>query len=147
MKSSVQASLEFDFRGERYAPSITIDLDAMMHGQGSLNGLHDLLASSIGLDPYRHEYDVLILEDIIFSEPAGLACQFVHDGLLNFDGFIKTWETRKILAMIHPIAEKYLNISDLSKHKDIETALIESYKAGQKNKNGNTDSVHCSDFL
>jgi len=132
MKSNIQASLEFDFRGKRYAPSIIIDLDAIMQRQGDLNGLHDLLAASIGLDAYRHEYDVMMLEEIIFSEPTGLACSFVHDGRFNFDGFISSWGTLQIRTIIQPIAERHLNISDISKHKEIETALIESYKAGQK---------------
>jgi len=138
MKSTATASLEFDFRGQRYKPAISIDLDAIMQRQGNLNGLHDLLATSIGLDSYTHEYDVLIMEEIIFSEATGLACQFIHEGRFNFDGFIGVWETQKILSIIHPIAEKHLNISDNSHHKNIEKALIESYKAGQKNNSEQT---------
>ncbi|OIO73687.1 MAG: hypothetical protein AUJ57_03955 [Zetaproteobacteria bacterium CG1_02_53_45] len=133
-KCTVVASLEFDFRGERFSPGITIDLNRLMLRQGDLNGLHDMLAESIGLDAYRHEYDVMVLEDITFSEPTGLACKFVHEGHLNFDGFIQTWEREQILAAIRPIAAKHLDIDDLTKHEAIEKALIESYRTGQKDR-------------
>ncbi len=132
MKNTVQARLAFDFRGEQFSACITIDLDAIMLKQGDLNGLYDMLADSIGLDAYRHEYDVMLMEDISFSEPTGLACKFVHDGQLNFDGFIETWEKQRILDVIQPIAERHLNISDLSNHRELETVLIECYRAGQK---------------
>jgi len=134
MKCTVLASLEFDFRGEHFSPCVTVDLNALMLRQGDLNGLHDMLAESIGLDAYRHEYDVLVLEDITFSEPTGLACDFVHNGHLNFDGFIEKWEKQQILEAIRPIAAKHLEIDDLAKHEAIENALVESYRTGQKNR-------------
>lgn len=134
MKNSIRASLEFDFRGERFSPSITVDLDTLIIRQGHLDKLYDMLATSIGLDAYRYEYDVMIMEEITFSEPTGIACEFTCDGKFNFDSFLVTWKRQQIIESIQPIAEKHLNISEISKHKDIQEALIECYQAGQKNQ-------------
>ncbi len=130
-KSSITASLQFDFRGQTFKPSITVDLDALMQRQGDLNDLHDMLASSIGLDPYRHEYDVMLMHEITFSEPSGLVTDFFMDGRLNFDGFAEAWQKQKALRALEPIARKHLGIIDLDQHPDIRNALLESYRSGQ----------------
>ncbi|NWF39857.1 hypothetical protein F3F96_11995 [Mariprofundus sp. NF] len=134
MKNSLQATLEFDFRGERFTPSITVDLDSAIIRNGHLEKLYDMLATSIGLDSYRYEYDVMVMQEITFSEPTGLACEFICDGKFDFDGFALQWARQQIITAVQPIAEKHLNISDLAQHKDIQAALIECYQAGQKKR-------------
>ncbi len=133
-KNSVTASLQFDFRGQRFSPSVDVDLDALMQKQGTINpsDLYDMLAASIAMDAYRHEYDVMLMEDIVFSRPSGLACQFVADGGLDFDAFIEAWQQQRIRRAVQCIAEKHLGIEDLTQHKHLEQALLESYRAGCK---------------
>jgi len=131
LQASVTASLSFDFRGQHFTPSIHIDLHAMMVKQQSITHLYDLLGASIGLDAYRHEYDVMVMEEIIFSQADGLALDFVYDGKLNFDAFAEAWQTQRVLNAVQPIARKYLAITDLEQHPDIRNALIESYRSGQ----------------
>ncbi|MDX8391706.1 MAG: hypothetical protein R8K53_03955 [Mariprofundaceae bacterium] len=133
LKNSITASLEFDFRGQRFSPSLSIDLDSLIRRKSDLNALYDMLAASIGLDAYRHEYDVMVMHDIVFSQPEGMVCEFIDDGKLDFPGFTDAWQQQQIVAIIQPIAEKYLSISDLVQHNDLEKALIESYRAGQEN--------------
>ncbi|MDQ6987198.1 MAG: hypothetical protein Q9M25_05305 [Mariprofundaceae bacterium] len=147
VKNSVTVGLVFDFRGQRFTPSIDIDLDALMHKPDrlSVNGLYNMLAASIGLDAYRHEYDVMAMHELVFSQPTGLACEFVADGKLDFDGFIHAWQQQRIRKIVQAIAGRHLNISDLTQHDNIEKALIESYLAGRKhaaqdkNKAANSD--------
>jgi len=131
--ATVTASISFDFRGKRFEPSITVDLHAMMIKKQPLNDLYIQLGTSIGLDAYRHEYDVMVMHDIVYSQPTGLACEFVSDGSLDFEGFSTLWHQKSIFSIVQPIAETHLNISDLTQHPDIQIALIESYQAGQNN--------------
>lgn len=133
MKNSLQATLEFDFRGERFTPSISVDLDRLIIRGGHLDNLYDMLAASIGLDSYSYEYDVLVMQEITYSAPTGLACEFVCDGKFDFDNFALQWAQQQIIESIRPIAEKHLKISDLSQHQELQAALIECYQAGQKN--------------
>ncbi|MBN4077251.1 hypothetical protein JYT48_03185 [Mariprofundus ferrooxydans] len=130
-QSNITASIDFDFQGQSFKPCLCVDLHTMMLKNQSIEHLYDLLAASIGLDAYRHEYDVMVLQEISFSEPSGLACDFFLDGTLDFDGFITAWQQQQILIAIQPIAQRHLNISDLSQHRDIQKALMESYKTGQ----------------
>ncbi|RLL55608.1 hypothetical protein D8Y20_01525 [Mariprofundus sp. EBB-1] len=131
--ATVIASISFDFRGKRFEPSITVDLHTMMLKKQPLNYLYVLLGASIDLDAYRHEYDVMVMHAIVYSEPTGLACDFFTDGTLDFEGFTHAWHKMRILSEIEAIAEQHLNISDLMQQPDIQQALIESYQAGQKN--------------
>jgi len=131
--ATVIASISFDFRGQRFTPSITVDLHTMMIKKQPQNHLYVLLGASIGLDAYRYEYDMMVMQEIVYSDPSGLACDFVTDGRLDFDGFINAWHQMQILSEVQSIAEQHLNISDLVQHPDLQQALIESYQAGQKN--------------
>lgn len=133
MKNSVKATLEFDFRGERFTPSIIVDLDSVIIRDGHLEKTYDMLAASIGLDSYSYEYDVLVVQEITYSDPTGLACEFISDGKFDFDNFALQWAQQHIIDSIQPIAEKHLKISDLSQHKELRSALIECYQTGQRN--------------
>lgn len=131
--ATVRASIHFDFRGQRFEPSITIDLHTMMLKKQPLNYIYVLLGVSIGLDAYRHEYDVMVMQEIVYSEATGLSCDFVTDGSFDFEGFSKAWHQMRILSEIESIAEQHLNTPDLTQHDDLRNALVEAYKTGQKN--------------
>lgn len=131
IQATATASLSFDFRGQRFTPSIHIDLHAMMVKQQPINHLYDLLGASIGLDAYRHEYDVMVMHEIIFSEPTGMVSAFIIDGKLDSDAFVEAWYKQRVRNAVQPIARKYLNIVDLDQHPDIRNALIECFTLGQ----------------
>jgi len=133
IQASVQASLSFDFQGEHLTPSINVDLHSMMLKKQQLQDLYHALAISIGLDPYRHEYDVLVMSDITFSDATGLACDYLTDSHFDWDRFSAAWQMQRIITIIQPIAQQYLNISDLSQQHKMQQALIACYQAGQKN--------------
>jgi len=129
-KNTAIASLQFDFRGQTFRPTIKVDMDALMQRQEDIHHLYDRLAASIGLDAYRHEYDVMVLETICFSEPSGLVGNFITDGCLDFDAFAEAWLQQQVLNTLQPIARKHLGIENLEHHPDLRNALIESYHAG-----------------
>ena len=131
IRNSIIASLQFDFRGQTFTPSIEVNLDQFMLRQHGIHELYDMLGASIGLDSYRHEYDVMVLQDICFSEPVGLVSAFVEAGRLDFKGFNNAWQESEIMKIIRPVALKHLAITDLDQHPDIRNALMESYRSGQ----------------
>ena len=132
--STVTASLHFDYQGRRFSPSISVNLHRLMIRQQGLSHIYDLLGASIGLDAYRHEYDVMVMHDITFSDPTGLACAYVSDGQLDFDAFAEAWKKQRALNAIQPVAQKQLNISDLDQHPDIRNALVECFNLGMNTK-------------
>jgi len=134
IQAEATASLSFDFRGQGFTPSIRIDLHAMMIKQQPINHLYNLLGASIGLDAYRHEYDVMIMHDITFSKPTGLVSAYIIDGALDFDAFVEAWHQQRVRNAVQPIARKHLDIIDLDQHPDIRNALIECFTLGRQHK-------------
>ncbi|ATX81758.1 hypothetical protein Ga0123462_0889 [Mariprofundus ferrinatatus] len=133
MKSTVIATIEFSFKGETVTPSTRVDLDPVMRNHNHLEVIYDKIAASIGLDSYSYQYDVLTMEEIVFSDPEGPVSAFVHNGKLDIDGFRDVWLEENITDAVRPIAKKYLKIDNLNEHIELKHALIESYRAGQLN--------------
>jgi len=128
--NSVIATVEFYFQGERFAPSMTIDLDACMRGEISLAELYPVLAESNGIDTYSYMYEVMESESIRFSEATGLAAGFVRDGRLDIEGFAEAWRQQQALETIRPIAKAHLDIDRLEEYPGLLQALAEAYQAG-----------------
>jgi len=129
-KSSATISLQFDFRGKTFTPSVHIDLDALMQKRGDLHRIYDMLAASLGLDSYSYEYDVMLMEELQFSEATGLVSDFITDNRLDFEGFSKAWGQLQIFNKLQSIAAKHLGIESLEQQSDIYRALSESYRVG-----------------
>lgn len=132
METSVIATVEFYFQGERFAPSMRIDLDACMQGKNILDDLYPILAEKNGIDTYSYMYEVLESESIRFSDATGLARDFVHDGRLDRDGFEQAWQRQQALETIRPIAKNRLDIDNLEQYPGLLQALTEAYEAGKK---------------
>ena len=124
--------MEFYFKGEKYSPSTRIDLDRMMETRGELPPLVTLLARENGIDLYSYQYEVMEMEEIHFSEVEGFVADFIHDGVLDFEGFAEKWREEKVLTDLAGIARRCMGVEDLSDQPELKSALLEAYQQGQK---------------
>ncbi len=131
MDNSIKASLSFYFKGEHFEPSAVIDLDRYFQLQKDMGFIYDMLAKSMGLDEYRHEYDVMRCEDISFSDATGIAADFVCDGRLDWDRLEKAWQEQQDFMVLTPIANKFFNVENLKDDPKLAAALLAAYRAGQ----------------
>lgn len=131
MKSSIVASVEFYFKGERYAPSLQIDLDKLMHNQGSLEQLHHAIAIANGIGIYSYEYEMMQAEEIHFDQPEGLARDYFQDGIFDSTGFATRWHEEQVVEKVRPIAEQCVGVTDLDSKPKLKAALIAAYLAGK----------------
>ncbi len=128
MDSRITASIEFYFKGEKFTFSEEIDLETWLNEhQCELEPLYDILANRNGLDRYRYEYDVMVMEPIYFSHATGLAAKYTHDGNFDADVFIKAREQLAVLSHIQSIAKKHLGIESLADHAKLKAALLDAY--------------------
>ncbi|HKI61535.1 MAG TPA: hypothetical protein VKA31_04500 [Mariprofundaceae bacterium] len=125
----VEASVEFYFKGIRHTPEAIINLDECMRHEEPLVHIYKALAAENGIGSYSHEFDVMVMEEISFDHPTGLATAFVRNGKFDFEGFEKAWLAERTLKVLQPIASKYLGVENLEKHPDIKAALIAAYQA------------------
>lgn len=131
MKSTITARVEFSFKGETYDLSLQIDLDALLSKHPSLPPLHDLLAREHHIDRISYLYEVMQEAEIEFSNAQGMAADFLRDGHFDQLAFASHREEHKITLLLQPIAQRELNIDDLTQHQAINKALIQAYKMGK----------------
>lgn len=131
MKNSVVASVEFYFKGERFAPSLEIDLDKLMLREGNIDSLHHTIAVANGISAYSYEYEMMMAEDLHFSAPTGLATEFFSDGQFDAAGFAAKWQEERVLEKVRPIAEQCVGVTDLDAKPKLKAALIAAYLAGK----------------
>ncbi len=131
MKNSVVASVEFYFKGERYAPSLQIDLDKLMQQEGAIERLHHTIAVANAIDAYSYEYEMMMAEDIHFDKATGLAAECMHGGQFDIEAFKVKWQELQVVEKVRPIAEQYVGVSDLDAKPKLKAALVAAYLAGK----------------
>jgi len=132
MKNQISISLEFYFKGKKHSPSMVIDLDTHIQTNSSSKSLYILLAKNNTIDLYSYEYEMMLTEDLIFSDATGLAKLFIEDGKFDFIAFNQARHDENISKAISKIAREHLSVDDLSSQPDIKAALLEAYKLGQE---------------
>ena len=134
MQNSVVASVIFYFKGERHAPSLTIDLDELMAKAGGIERLHHAIAIANRIDAYSYEYEMMQAEELHYDQPQGLARGYCHDGQFDFAGYRAHWQERQVLEKVRPIAEQCVGVTDLDAKPKLKAALIAAYIAGMGEK-------------
>ena len=132
MKSSIDAHIEFSFKGEIHALSSTIDLDKFAGHSDFLPSVYALLAQEHGIDTYSYLYEVMQEEEIEFSNASGIAADYLADGNFDYRAFVSCREDREILALIQPIALRELGIAHLGQHEALGNAFLQVYALGRK---------------
>ena len=135
MKNSVTASIEFSFKGERYKPSITLNLDEKPLARKDIPELYHIIASANNIDPYSYEYEVMESLPIKFSDAEGLVTDFISEGKLDFDAFESAWQEKLAVDNVAIIAKAHLSIDNLDDQPDLKAALIAAYLKGKTNSN------------
>jgi hypothetical protein len=134
MGNTLVAGVEFYFKGERYAPSARIDLDRMMENSGGLPSLYSLIARENGIDLYSYQYEVMQMEAIRFSEVEGFVADFIHNGELDLQGFVDTWQEQKVQGELAAIARRCMGVDVLELQPGLGEALLEAYRLGQESR-------------
>ncbi len=141
MPNTITISITFSFKGETFTPSAQIDLDHLMEKmspdedisqENILGSIYPLLASSIQIDTYSYAYEVMQAGSAHYSEPTGMAGEFLTDGQFDFQAFRQRWLDNKNVLIVQQIAQKYLSVSDLDAQPALKNALLEALALGQK---------------
>lgn len=131
MNSRITIQIDFSFKGETYHPMLQLDLDALMIEFGHLPDLHAHLAKRNGIDTYSYLYDLMCSHEIVFSEPAGLAVDFLQGEDFDHAGFEQAWREQQDLIHLAAIADEHMGIADLKQHPDLQQALLAAFRYGQ----------------
>ncbi|MDD2685075.1 MAG: hypothetical protein PHY62_02830 [Gallionella sp.] len=132
MPNSIDARVEFSFKGEDYLCSATLNLDELLQQHDDLPVIHELLAQKHGIDTYSYLFEVMLVADIEFSNPQGLALRYMKDGEFDFVALDDDWARNKALMQVRLIAAADADITDLEQHPALQRALLAAYNSGKK---------------
>ena len=132
MTNSIDAHIEFSFKGETYDLSSTLNLDRILDKYIDPPSLHHVLAVENGINTYSYLYEVMEVEEIEFSNATGLAMQFLHDGVFDLEGFAAQRGESELLDSLQAIALREMGIENLDQHPQLKNALIKAYQLGME---------------
>jgi hypothetical protein len=130
--NSIDAHIEFSFKGETYSLTSTLDLDRILDKYIEPPSLHHVLAVEHGINTYSYLYEVMEVEEIEFDNPQGLAVQFLHDDVFDLDGFAAQRGDSQMLDSLQAIALREMGIENLEQHPELKNALIQAYQLGME---------------
>lgn len=133
MKNTIKITIPFSFKGVAHTPSSIIDLDTFVLGDQTVDSLFHLVANENKIDNYSYEYEVLESSPKIFSEPTGIAGNFLSGNNFNLADFKQHCLKSDALDQLTIIAKKTMNIENLNDHKELKQALQQAYEAGENN--------------
>lgn len=133
VRNIITASINFDFKGKQFSPSLTIDLDIHLQSTGKLPDFYGLIAAENDIDLYSYEYEMMLTEDIKIHHAEGLVADFIVNNTLDTDAFERAWEEQHILDDIQKIVERNMGLSDLQQHPELKQTLVEIYQLGTQN--------------
>ncbi len=132
MKNSIDAHIEFSFKGETYSLSSTLDLDKVLDKYISPESMHYVLAVEHGINTYSYLYEVMQEEEIRFDNATGLAAGFLKEGVFDLQGFIARRGESQLTDSLQAIALHEMGIEDLDRHPQLKNALIRAYQLGME---------------
>lgn len=132
MDNSIEISAQFDFRGETFRPTMTLDLNHVMETGMELPDYHHMLAIENGISLYSYEYEVLESSELMFSGAKGLAGDFLQQGRFDFQGFRQCWLEHRELSALQALAQRHLGVDDLSQQPALQEALLEAFRLGKE---------------
>jgi len=133
-KNTINATIEFDFKGAHHAPFIEFDLDDWARkSEGQLPDFVNHIAKNNGIGTFSYELEVMETVPVTFSEPKGLAIDFLdkENQSFDFDGFYQAWQEAFVFEQLNAICQTTFKHS-LDKESDLYQALSKAYFLGQK---------------
>ncbi len=130
MANTIDAFIEFSFKGEDYELHSTLDLDRQLERHMSLESMHHVLAVEHGIDTYSYLFEVMQMADIRYDNPQGRAAHYLRDGEFDFDAYAEENTTDALLAPLQAIALREMGVEDLELQPQLKQALLRAYRLG-----------------
>ncbi|NOQ94521.1 MAG: hypothetical protein GQ547_07805 [Methylophaga sp.] len=128
--NKITARIEFSFKGKEHKPSSVLDLDELMIKHRTIPPLHQHLAIVNNIDSYSYEYEMLLGEDIQFSDAEGLAKSFVTNNHFDQIAFEQYWLEQELLKKLAPTIKQQLDIDDINQNPALKSVILSAYKMG-----------------
>ncbi len=129
-RNSVVLRTAFDFKGKHFTPSASLDLDQFFRSGNDMDYCYTMLAQANDIGLYSYELEVMMCNELVFSEPTGWAVGHVENGRADWEALEHAWRNQACLLEAAEIASKHFNIENLDEHPRLAAALMDAYRLG-----------------
>jgi hypothetical protein len=126
MNNTVTANVNFDYQGKNYDLWCKVNIDNVINHENFFNTIYLLLAKTNDIDLYSYQLEVMMDQDIVFSDENGCVQGCVNQGNLNLTLLKSNHEKVICLPMIEKIATRFATDNDITQ------ALVDAYVLGKK---------------
>jgi len=126
---SLLASLSFDYQGRRCDLQSLVNIAEVISHQDFFQSVYLQLAQDNGIDVYSYQFEIMMDQNIVFSQARGCAQECLREGELNINKLRRNFEQASSEQIIQSIAEKYFRSEELSDH--LKRALVEAFQLGR----------------
>lgn len=134
MADKIIARLTFYFKGEIFTPRLELDLESLMQRYNGLPPLHEALAADNNIDKYSYQYEILLSENIQFSDAEGDAIEFLNDGEFDQAAYEHFWSQKNICNKLQKIIYTELGIEDTEQDPQLIQAMLTAFQFGREYK-------------
>jgi len=131
IKNTIKATIPFSFKGLEHSPSVVIDLDVFSQGEQTIDNIFHLVANENKIDNYSYEYEMLESAQVFFSEPTGIANEFMSENTFDLEGFKQRLNETQYLNTLQDIAKQTMGIEHLEENEALKSALKKAFEAGR----------------
>jgi hypothetical protein len=128
-KHSLLASLSFDYQGKSHALQSVINIENVISHEDFYQSVYLQIAQEYGIDLYSYQLEIMMDQDIQFSEAKGCAEGCIDNQSLNLELLRQRYDHVLCLEQIEVVASKHLNSTEMT--KGVKKALIEAYQLGK----------------
>ena len=140
MSNTITVTIPFSFKGIEHKPSVLVDLDVYTESKKNFNSIFHIVASENNIGNFSYEYEVLETSSILFTDPTGLAVEFLTDSDFDLEGFIEKKIKLEVQVVLQDIAREILNIDNLEENEAVNNALLKAYQIGERS-NKSAESI------
>jgi hypothetical protein len=128
-KHSLLASLSFDYQGKSHALQSVINIENVISHEDFYQSVYLQIAQECGIDLYSYQLEIMMDQDIQFSEAKGCAEGCIDNQSLNLELLRQRYDHVLCLEQIEVVVSKHLNSTEMT--KGVKKALIEAYQLGK----------------
>jgi len=126
--NKLTATVEFDFKGDFYSLSTEVDVDKIIKHEDFYNSIYLAIAKEHNIGLYTYELEIMMDQDIVFSNEKGCSIGCIDNGLLNIKMLRDNHNKYLCKPIIHNIIHKYKLDKD---NTSVVDALTEAYLSGK----------------
>lgn len=127
--NTVTATIEFDYQGKHYDLKTVIDIDHMIHHDDFFNSVCISIARANDIDTYSYQLEVMLDQEIIFSNEKGCVVECVSNGNLDLDLLKESHQKTEFLPKVELIMAQHIPKDQHS--EEITKALAAAYLMGK----------------